>query len=256
MIKNIVSDIKDNLRIINTVVSSLPQERRAYYIAAQKTAKMRLEELNESFREEVVKNCTLILVSGLNSKAFCDKLVAMDPLFTAYSVNDIPELVASKIDPMLYTNPVSNSKMFGPISSVLEEVFISMGIREYNQIIYKSEFDGTVRSNSDLVALVKNILTKTVGLESVGIFAARSAADRALKDLFEGNSLPVVIYTDKADKDLLDSLKKVNSERVAVISTSADDTITHDVLVEEVNEEDVEKAILVIMSKINKKGNQ
>lgn len=214
----IIEQIKQVKPLVNEDVDAGPVETLNARRGRQRAAVETMARLTESYSRELLQSAFFILVTGSATKEFADIAQENFPVFAANADGFYDELV-NRVPPALYEGKESVSSIFDVLGRHLEDKANELGVIEYPQLIFKQEYNKTIKSKADFSSLVKRAINSQVGGEFAGIHAVRSIVDKAIEKDHAAKTTAILMTTDdeKLVAELSESLRRL-SPRVAVLA--------------------------------------
>lgn len=197
-LNKLIEEIKQVRPVANTEVheDGFPQTLNARR-GRQRQAAERLKTLSEEYTRELMRSAAFIVVTGAeeNSQEFTKVAAEKFGCFTSEAESLYKELTDS-IHPTLYEGKAASSSLFDVLGRVLEDKALKLGLIEYPQVVFKSEYIKLLNNRQDLQSLIRQAINEQVGAELVGINAVRSVAPAAIEKNHEARVTPIILQTD------------------------------------------------------------
>lgn len=217
-LQSIMQEIKKTKAVAESKPGENVQTRR---IKAGKImqAKESLKDLYTKYREEIKKNSIFILAVGSEAEKFA-KTAEKEYQCFAVKADGLYEELLEKVPTSLYMNKLASRNMFEHLQARLEERAMDIGIMAFQPLYFEAKFKKMVNSKEEALDLVKRAINDKVGAELVGIDAIERVSIEAVNRDFEGQVMPIVLYTnDNAlTKELTSDLKRL-TKKIFVISS-------------------------------------
>ena len=180
-------------------------------------AKGRLDELFLEYKRAFRPSAAFILVTGSESRAFAN-VVTEETETCVLDGEGLYKKLASKLPKELLNGRESTASLLGTISRQLEPIAAEIDVLSFGAIMYKSEFQRTVRTQSDALDLIKRVINSQVGSEMAAMFALNDAAKNAVDAEFTGNLFPVMVYLEDSGiaNEILSGISKMGSRGVVL----------------------------------------
>lgn len=211
--------------------------------------------LKRDYQRELLQSALFVIAVGSERKAFED--IATNNKFNLFSAD--PEQfyndLATRIPPVVYQGKESVSNIFDILGRHLEDKMNEIGAFEYNQLVFKEAYVGTLTTQKEFTKLVKRAVNEQMGAEVVGIQSVYTIMDKAIDKGHSGKTTPIVLGTDDLilAKDLMRDLERLTS-RVFLVQAGelTDSTLVPEITLAEVNANSVKSALATINKTIKK----
>lgn len=256
-LQTVLEEMKKVQPFIDEDTNSGPTETLRARRGRQSHAIERMKMLKEQYSNELLSGAAFILTVGSEREAF-DMLATTEGNCLGSKVESFFEDLSSRIHPSLYegrNNTASN--LFGVASRHLEDKAREIGMTEYPQLIFKSEYDKAINTGADLTALLKKAITDQVGGEVVGINAVRELTESAIDKGHSASITPIVLTTDdtKYAVELVSHLERLTPRVFLVVAGKAPKALRAmqgAIVVKDGTLESVEAALTQIRNKLKK----
>lgn len=153
-----------------------------------------LRVLKNQYKTELTESAAFIIVTGEKRDAFTSAAVESFNCFSA-DPNDFYVDLARRIPAALYQGQESVSGLFDVLGRHLEDKASEIGIVGYPQMIFRQGYRTVLKSQEDLVDLVRQAINDQVGPEIVGIQAINSLLDKAIEKEHGAKVTPIILST-------------------------------------------------------------
>lgn len=234
-----LAKIQETQVLANSEVNEQPRDTYRGRVGRQKKAKEQLTALKETYRQDLLNSAVFIVVSGSSAMEFRD-LSNAQGCFRA-DPNALYESLVSDIPTSLYGREGTGS-LFDMMTRHLEDQALELGVIGYPQLQYKKEYQKTVKTKAEFLAVVKKAINDQVGAELVGIKAIKEIVDLAIDKGHKSKITPIILATDDASLALeLDTALQRISSRVYLVRAGEGTLERADFDLPEVTEETVKK---------------
>ena len=151
-----------------------------------------LGRLYRAYTRELMQTAAFIVVVGSKREEFTDSAVSGFKCFSANPEAYFADLV-SRVPRALYLGKESVSNVFDVLGRHIEEKMHTLDISEYPQLLFKQEYQRTLRDEADFLGLVKEAVTDQIGGEIVGIQAAHSLTKTAIERDNAAKFTPIIL---------------------------------------------------------------
>lgn len=178
-------------------------------VGLKRAATEALIRLKNQYSKELLGSASFIVVTGSGKDAFTE--LATNDTFECFS-SDPEEFfkdLVSRIDKSLFGRE-NTGNLFNIANRVLYDKAMELGLGSYVEMQFSDRYNSAVNSAEDLVPLIRDAISDKMGAEIVGINAASSIADRAIKKGHAALVTPILLNTnnERFALDLLNSLKR------------------------------------------------
>lgn len=202
-LQNIIEEMKSLQTFANEDVETGAIETMNGRRGRKNQAIQRLSDLRREYSENLLQSAVFIIVAGAKRDEFAE--IATGEKFGLYSSD--PESfysdLANRVHPTLYTKNASPSNLFDILGRHLEDKMRELGIEQYNQLIFKEKYISSVTTAEEFSQVVKVAINDQIGSEIVGIQAANSIVDKAIKNGHSAKTTPIVLSTGDSNLALL-----------------------------------------------------
>jgi hypothetical protein len=234
--------IKNFEELINTIEkkkiianSELPTDPRTYTtkLGHIKRAKEDLKQLFMDYRNAVKQNALFILASGSQQESFVEIAETEFDCFTV-EADEIFKKIIEPISHRYYDNQQSSPALFDLMMSSFNDICDDIGILGYPAVLFESKYLKRLKSQDDLLQLTKKAFGDKVGNELVGLYAAHTVANKAIKKGYKGKTIPIII--NSKDKNLISnleaSLKNINPNvfKLSITKKQSEETVKEKLL--------------------------
>lgn len=209
----------------------------------KESATAKLDELFFNYRKLVMPNILPILVLGEGSDEFLAIAKEETDLHSLGS-NELYKKLASKIDQTILSKGRESSAFVIEVASnVLEQTAQEMGIASYPRMIYKSKYEGVVKTTQDAENLIRRVIVEDVGTEMATLFVLDHAARLSFKDVDTLNQpIGISVKTQEDLEHMKNALSKLGNKFV-VITLGKELSNLGDVNVESIDKDSVLSAL-------------
>lgn len=207
-----------------------------------------LKSLKREYRLGLLESAAFIIVTGEKRNVFASTATESFGCFSA-NPTDIYEDLANRIPETLYQGKESVSNLFDILGRHLEDKAGELDIVGYPQLIFRQEYQITVKDKGDLTALIKRAINEQVGSEIVGLQAVTSLLDTTIKAGHGAKITPIILNTgeEKLALDLESTLRRLHPRGVFLVvagkGTKALKAVPKVILVKDPTNENVEQAL-------------
>lgn len=215
-----------------------------------------LKSLREQYSADLLRGAAFILTVGSEREAFEQTLREDGSCFESKADSFFEDL-SGRVHPSLYLDRDTVANTFDVVGRHLEDKAREIGMLEYPQLVFKSQYARTLKSPSDLSSLLKLAITEQVGGEVVGINAVRDITDSAIEKGHMLSVTPIVLSTEdqKYSLELTQHLERLTSRVFLVVAGKVPKgfKVPKDALVvKEVSKDSVEAALEKMRSSLKK----
>jgi len=252
-LKDLLNKIKEVKQFADENVDTGAPETLNARRGRQRQAVEELQRLQTAYTNELRRTSAFIVVIGDKYKEFLEhssKLFCVEP--EAY----FKEIV-NKIPTHLYLGRESVSNLFDVLGRHIEEKAYALGIVGYPQLIFKQEYQRTIRSTDDFLNIVKEAITDQMGGEIVGIHATHVLTKASIEKNNTSQSTRIVLATgdEKFGIKVANDLHKISNRVFVVVAGELQKPLrnTKDVYgLQEVTKESVDKTLNGIKNLLKK----
>jgi hypothetical protein len=250
-LKKLIEKIIKNKAIAEKEVELEPVTTYKGRMGNKTNAVNELEILMMEYRNAVIKSSLFILSIGDESDKFL-KLAEADFGCLCFSAEKLFNNVADMLDPQIYMGQKSSGYLVTQIQDCLSDLGQDAGVLSLPMIQYKTKYDTTIKSKQQLVDFIKILVVENIGVELLLIMAVSDASKIAIKEQRLSSVLPIAL--DVKDMNLLAEIKKEGDRFTKNVFTIGSGKIQKkvdcDIKLKETSQEEVEKALVLIKSKI------
>lgn len=221
----------------------------------QRQAAEQLVRLYRAYTNELMRTAAFIVVIGDKREEFSTlavdnfKCLSSDP--DTYFAD-----LASRVPSSLYLGKESVSNIFDILGRHIEEKAHELDIVGYPQLIFRQEYQQSLRTPADFLKLVRQAVTDQMGGEIVGIQAAHSLTKDAIEKGNTAKFTPIVLTTqyEKFGLRIAQDLGRISTRVFLVKSgaTTVAGTDEFDAVLEDVSKEEVKKVLKNISNSLKK----
>lgn len=174
-------------------------------------AKEKLETLYMEYRREIQNNSVFIVALGSSAKSFADK-AKKDYQCFSYEADGLYKDLLSKVSPKVYLNQLGSRSFFEHLSAKFEERAMEIDIVGYPPLYFDAKYKKQINSKEEALDMTKRAINEKIGGEVAGLDAIEKAAIEAVNSEFEGQVIPIVLYTEdeKLAEEVLAGLPRIN----------------------------------------------
>lgn len=238
MIKDTLRQIKEKNEIINRELV-VDQRTLSTQIGNRDRAESDLKDLFLDLRREVLENALVIIAHGKHAESFANIASESFGCFGFNARSPFEELSVGIHD--TYIGMQSSPDIINMFMEKFSEKASQLQILGYNYPMFQQNDSYVLKDRNSLVDLVTNVVNRDIGGEFAILCAIHDAAKRIMASDFEGNKVPVILYTE--NKELADTFKK---DGLNVVSRIFALEVT-----KKQTEEMVEKQLLNIKKELN-----
>lgn len=237
-------------------VDSGPIETLGARRGRQKRAAETLKDLHEQYSDALMRSAVFILTVGSEREAF-EAAVTGDGSGLLSKAESFYDDLASRIHPTLYAGKNPGANLFDVVGRHLEDKAREIGMREYPQLLFKSQYARMVNSAEEFASLLKVAVTEQVGGEVVGINAVKSLTEKAIANNHNKTVTPILLSSadQKFSVELISHLQRLTPNVFLVIAgevPSALKSTDGAVLVSEISAKSVKNALKQMRNNIKK----
>lgn len=163
----------------------------------QRQAVEELGRLRTAVTNELRRTSAFVVVIGSQSKEFADIASNSYKAFAADPESYFKELVA-RVPASLYIGRESVSNLFDVLGRHIEEKAYALGIVGYQQLLFKQEYQRTIRDTADFLGIVKDAVTDQIGGEIVGIQSTHDITKSVIER--KRTARPYIVLSTKDEK--------------------------------------------------------
>lgn len=217
-------------------------------------AKEKLDTLYMEYRRLVQSNAVFIVACGSEADSFAQTASEEYQCF-AYEADSFYKSLLSQVPEKVYLNQMASRSFFEHLSAKFEDRAKEIDIIGFMPLVFEAKFKRKVTSVDDALDITMRAMNEKIGAEIVGLDAIEKAANKAVNDNFEGQVIPIVLYTKDATlaQEILTDLPRIN-KNVFLVSAGKNDkknlqsTPINGMV--EVTKEEVEKTLINIKQNV------
>lgn len=251
MLKELLEQIVETKRIAETEVDFEPVQTYQGRLANRRQAIYNLDSLMVDYRNAVLKNSLLMLVTGEQKDEFCKQAQDEFGCFCFEAEKTFSDIV-NKIDPQNYIGQKTNIYLLEMIEAELKEIAWKAGVQSMPELKCESEEDQTFNSKEEFLKYVKKVILKYIGAEILVVIAISNASESAIEEQRASSILPVVLSSE--DFAFLEAIKtngQVFTQNIFTISCGKVKKGTNcGIKLKEATKEDVEQALVTIKNSL------
>lgn len=237
-------------------VDSGPSETLNARRGRQKRAAETMKDLRQQYSDNLLKTAVFILTVGTERETF-EAQVTSDGSALKSDAESFFNDLANRVHPTLYAGKNPGANLFDVVGRHLEDKARELGMTEYPQLIYKSQYARQVNTPAEFASLLKQALTEQVGGEVVGINAVRGLTDLAISKGHEATVTPILLSTSdqKFSVELIAHLERLTPRVFLVIAGEAPEQLKSAegaVVLTEVSPKSVKNALKQIKNNLKK----
>ena len=170
-----------------------------------KRAKEDLKQLFYDYRKEVQNRAAFIIVTGDKAEGF---VKTTEKGFGCYGVDAeiLFKEIGKQIPTPIYLNKSSSPALFDYFAAKFGDRALDIDIIGHPHLGFESKYNKVLKSEEDMVNLMKKAFNEKVGAEVIGLDAIDRVAERAVNDGYAGKTVPIVLHTQ--DEELIIELSK------------------------------------------------
>jgi hypothetical protein len=254
----VLEEIKKIQPVALEDVDSGPMETLNARRGRKRNAQLELKRLREEYAQHLLRGAVFILVTGSVREEFVT-LATSNKDYGVFSAD--PEFfyqdLANRVAPALYQGKSTVANLFDVLGRHLEDKALELGVLEYPQLRFKSEYSRVIKSKEDFVELIKRAINEQVGGEFVGVQTIRSIASEAIDTSHNASITPILLSTqdEKLALDLVAALERITPRVFLVVagrSSRGIKAVEGAVLVKEASEESVATALTTVRNSLKK----
>jgi hypothetical protein len=243
----ILDEINEQKKIAQQDLHSISPRALPYKKGQVDSAKSKLENLYVDYKNELLKSSVFILVTGDNAKDFSNIAEDKFKCFSVESKTMFREIL-EKLSPHLYKNKKINSSVFEAIANILEDKMKMLDVGSYNQLMFDAKYLRVVKDEQEMLNIITNAITETVGSEVIGLDALERITKQAVEKNYKSRIVPILVHSEdeKFITDIADGLKVLNPKVVKIAAGKTGEDFKAKINLEEVNEKTVEDTLKTI----------
>jgi nitrogenase subunit NifH len=246
----IVEEIKKQRKYAaDSLEGANPQTIRARQ-GRKQNAKSRLQDLFFDYRQEVRSRVLVMAIVGSHVDEFVSQADAVQGGLPSMEGTALYKKLAEKLDKRLLEKGETSNYVLETISSYLEDAAIDMGVKSYNQLVYKSKYQKRITSVEVAENFIKDVISEQIGPDMNALFVLDSASRLAFEEDFSGKVYPILVKVrdEESLKNLISGLKTYGAKAIVV---STDESSDPDVVVAEGLDED---SVIETLKKVKQKA--
>lgn len=249
--EKLVQEIKRQKAYAADTLEGIDPKMRAARLGRKLTAKLRLDDLFFNYREAVRPRVLFILAVGEGSDQFAKMAKETEADVSSLPFDSLVQKMTEKTDKRLYEKGERNSTVLDVGNRILAEVALELGVRSYNFMNFKQQYEGRSSKAEDVYDLYFRAIKDQVGSEMLALYLADHASRLAFKENFDGKVYPLIVTVRPDMLDIARSAfaKSGNMYRIVAVNTKIKDSAAN---LEEVNEESVVKALIKVRKSLSK----
>lgn len=222
----------------------------------QRQAAEQLKALKAQYSDTLLRSAVFILTVGSDREAF-ENVVTSDGSGLLSKAESFYDDLANRIHPTLYAGKNPGANLFDVVGRHLEDKARELGMIEYPQLLFKSQYARMVNTPEEFSALLKIAITEQVGGEVVGINAVRALTDKAIANNHDKTVTPILLSTEdqKFAVDLIPHLERLTPRVFLVVAGKAPKQlkgIQGAILVKDTTPESIAAALAQIKNNLRK----
>jgi hypothetical protein len=215
-----------------------------------------LARLRRAYTSELMRTAAFIVVVGDKREEFTTIAVNNFKCFSADPEAYFVDLV-NRVPRALYMGKESVSNVFDVLGRHIEEKSHELDIVGYPQLLFKQQYQRTLRNPEDFLGLVKEAVTDQIGGEIVGIQAAYSLTNTAIERENTAKFTPIILSAgdERFGIKVANDLERISNRVFFVVAGSTKTTLKNTeeiVTVSEPTKEEVKKALKNISNFLKK----
>lgn len=216
----------------------------------------RLKTLKREYSDTLLRSAIFILTVGSEREAF-EKATTTEGSCLLSQVDSFYEDLAGRIHPTLYAGKNPGANLFDVVGRHLEDKARELGMLEYPQLIFKTQYQRMISGQADFTNLLKQAVTEQVGGEVVGINAVRTLTDTAIANGHSATVTPIVLSTsdEKFALQLIPHLERLTPRVYLVVAGEASESIKATegaIVLSEVSSKSMKSALKQIRNSLKK----
>lgn len=179
------------------------------------------ENLKRQYLSELLDSAIFIVVVG-NKRDEFEKLATGEGvnLFSTDPETFYRDL-AGRMHPSLFNGNSSQTDLFDILGRHLEDKMIELGLRAYNQMVFRDTYVQPIKNAEQFVQLLKTAINDQIGAEIVAVQAVNSIANKAIDAAYVSSVTPIVLST-KDEKLALNLIRDLPQKRPAFLIVAGD----------------------------------
>lgn len=251
--EQIVKEIEKQTAYASDTLEDATPQTLAGRKGRKEMAKNRLEDLFLDYRKEMRSRILAILVVGNGTDEFENIVNSTDAKMNSLEGEALYSTIASKLDQRLIQKGENASYVLDIASRHLEDIAVEIGIASYDQMVYKSKYQGRIQSTEEAQGLIRQAVKEQVGSSMNSLYILDVASRVAFSEQFGGKLFPVMIKV-RSEENLQDLHSSLSSLGNKVMIVATDDSVNaqDSIKVDELTEESVLKALKKVKQKASK----
>lgn len=193
-LEELLAKIKEVQPLAEENVETGPAETLNARRGRQRQSVEELVRLRRAYTSELMRTAAFIVVVGDKRDEFSNLAVNNFKCFSTDPEAYFADLV-NRVPRNLYLGRESVSNIFDVLGRHIEEKAHELDIVGYPQLLFKQEYQRTLRDTADFLGLVKEAVTDQIGGEIVGIQAAHSLTKTAIERKNKSKLTPIILST-------------------------------------------------------------
>lgn len=216
-LKEVLKEITDQKTIVNQDMTKVSMRARTYKVGQIQSAKTRLETLYVNYKNALLESAVFMLTTGDSATKFAE---VGEKSFKCFSMDakQFYKDIASEISPQLYLNKNLSSSLFDVLNNVIETKMENLDVISYNTVMFSSKYQRNVKSEEELIEVIKQAVNEQIGSEVIGLYALEKISRQAVNEEYHSRLVPIILHTDDEALvgDIHSNIKKMNSKAVVV----------------------------------------
>lgn len=186
-IKETLKELQELTQQASQPLQNLPTATKAGMEGRIRAAQAKLPAVREKYQKLVVDNAVFIAVTGTAAKEFATKA---NEFFGAFAVNydDLPDMVFNSLKARSYADHYSVNTH----SALLTELGVIKGTLGLQRLAPLPFYNSS--QNTDVRGIVKKQFDEFYDSELNCLYVKKQLGEYALREGFDGGSLPVILY--------------------------------------------------------------
>lgn len=216
----------------------------------------RLKLLKREYSKDLLRSAVFIVAAGEGRNDFATLAVEKFGCFSTDPDTFYADL-AGRVPPTLYLGREGVSNIFDVLGRHLEDKMGELDINEYNQLLFKQNYSGTLNSPEQFKALVTRAVNAQIGAEIAGIQAVASLVDSAIEREHSEKITPILLTTGDAQLalELLKDLERLTPRVFLTVtgkSSKALKSVDGALVMKEASDETVQATLTEIRKNLKK----
>lgn len=181
-----------------------------------------MKTLRQQYSDALMRSAVFILTVGSEREIF-ETAVTIDGSCLLSKAESFFEDLAGRVHPTLYAGKDPGANLFDVVGRHLEDKARELGMTEYPQLLFKSQYRRMIQTPEEFTELLKLAITEQVGGEVVGINAVRGLTDKAIANNHAATVTPILLSTpdNKFSVELIPHLERLTSRVFLVVAGKA-----------------------------------